>query len=48
MKTIQSSIFDDVNETVPKSSQFIRFLAVSATFPNIEDLGEWLNAKYFR
>ncbi|XP_045476830.1 probable ATP-dependent DNA helicase HFM1 isoform X2 [Harmonia axyridis] len=46
MKTIQSSLFDDT-DNLPRSGQNIRFLAVSATFPNIEDVGDWLGAKNY-
>ncbi|KAL3273410.1 hypothetical protein HHI36_014856 [Cryptolaemus montrouzieri] len=47
MKTIQSSLFDE-NAGSVNLKQNIRFIAVSATFPNIKDMGEWLcGAKCF-
>lgn len=47
MKTIQNSL---TKEELP---QTIRFIAMSATIPNIEDIAEWIGssqqpAKFFR
>lgn len=40
MKTVQESL--DYNET---GDDWIRFIAVSATIPNIEDIAAWLSLK---
>ncbi|KAK9883512.1 hypothetical protein WA026_001688 [Henosepilachna vigintioctopunctata] len=48
MKTIQSTVLNDLDEESVCLKQNIRFLAASATFPNIKDVGQWLcDAKYF-